>query len=252
MLFEHLLLLRSSDEPTHPRHDRSWRAIASWLAMAYAERGPGADDARQETLVTLFRSVSGMRAESPAQAASWLLTIVRRKHVDALRAAQRDPVTLALRAEPRTPDVPSPLERLPAEALERLPAEDGAGQLAQVVATVLEHVHAHLEETVKNPSKRLLRATQARATMLRLVYEEDADAIAEALDHGEPIPRNRIYKWIERGRPTVLAALERWEQNLDGQDDPAGAVIGVFRELVEARRADAGVPRPNRRRKEPG
>ncbi len=246
LLFEHLLLLRDAEDPTHPRHDKSWREVSRWLALAHPSRTQDAEDARQEAMASLIRYIGGMRAESPVQAAKWLMTIVRRKHVDVARASARDPVTKALRAEPRGPDATPLLDRIASDPQSR----DGAPALARVVNLALEHVQAFLEETVRNPGKRLLRAAQARATLLRLVYEQDAEAIVEALDYGEPIPKDRLYKWVERGRPTVLAALDRWEGSLqdEGDGETMLPVIEALRELVGKRRADAGQPRPGRRR----
>lgn len=245
LLFEHLVALRDAENALHPRHDRSWREVSRWLEQAYPGRAEGIEDARQEALASLFRNVGGMRAESPLQAAKWVMTIVRRKRVDAIRLAGRDPVLKALRAEPSGPDARPLLERIAAEDA----AVDGAAHLDRVVTTALEHVRRALEETVPNAAKRLLRFTQAQAALLRLVCEEDADAIAGALDHGEPVSRDRVYKWIERGRPVVLQGLARWERSL-GEDERGdeAPVIAVLREFVEERRADIGVPRPERRK----
>ncbi len=245
LLFEHLVALRDAENPTHPRHDRRWREVSRWLEQAYPGRAEGTEDARQEALASLFRNVGAMRAEGPLQAAKWVMTIVRRKRVDSIRLSGRDPVLSALRAEPRGADARPLLERIAAED----PGADGAALLDRVVSTALEHVRGALEETVPNAQKRLLRFTQAQATLLRLVCEEDAAAIEDALGHGEPLTRDRLYKWVERGRPVVLLGLDRWERSLeeDEREDEA-PVIAVLRELMEERRADVGVPRPERRR----
>ena len=95
-LFEHLVALRDSTHPLDPAHGHRWRAIDDWMSRAF----PGADeDARQNALIGLMRHVGTMRAEAPLQAAKWVSTILRRKHVDHIRARDRDPVRSALRAE---------------------------------------------------------------------------------------------------------------------------------------------------------
>jgi hypothetical protein len=245
LLFEHLVTLRDAEDATHPRHDRRWREISAWLERAYPGRAEGVEDARQEALASLVRNVAGMRAEGPLQAAQWVMTIVRRKRVDAIRLSARDPVLTAMRAEPRGSDTRPLLERIAGEESEG----DRAAHVARVVSTTLEHVRKALEDTVPSPAKRLMRATQAQAALLRLVCEEDAEAIGDALSHGEPVTRDRVYKWIERGRPVVLMGLERWQESLDEDEREEGMlVIAVLRELVEERRADIGLPRPERRK----
>ncbi len=238
-LYEHLCLLRDADEPTHPRHAASWRVVSRWLAQAYPGTRRELEDARQEALVSLMRSVKTMRAEGPLQAAKWVGIILRRKRIDLARANVHDPIEQALRAEPKGEHASAPIDRLEA----REPLDPGA--IPELVDVVLEQVHRALEESETNAAKRQLRRTQAQAALLRLVLDEDADAIAAALDHGEPLSKERIYKWVERGRPVVCLGLDRWER--DGDPD-AARVIAVLRETMDERRADAGVPRPERRK----
>lgn len=251
-LFEELCALRDAADPTDPRHEPRWRRVADWLERAFAGTSAEDEDARQETLISLFRNVSRMQAEAPPQAAKWVATILRRKRVDALRARATDPVREGLKAAPARPDATGPLDRLEADDAPTLtPA-----MLESLVSTVLEHVHRELEETVRSAAKRQLRRTQAQATLLRLVCGWDAEAIVAALDHGEPVSKDRLYKWIERGRAPVRAGLERWERTADEdeREDHVRPVVEVLREIVEDRRADAGKPRPRRRKRpeEPG
>jgi len=118
-----------------------------------------------------------------------------------------------------------------------------------VVELVLGHVHRALEAGTFSAAKRQLRRTQAHAAVLRLVCEWDGDAIIEALDHGEPLTKARVYKWVERGRAPVREGLDRWAATADGEEI---VLIEVLRELIDARRADAGRPRPERRRSSGG
>lgn len=239
-LYEHLSALRDAADPTDPRHDRRWREVRRWLEQVYGREG---EDVLQEVLASLIRHVGGMRAQTPREAASWVLKIARRKRIDAFRAQARDPVGKALRDERARPDAPYPLEQVAADE------SPDARLLEETVTMVLEHVDEALRETVPNAAKRLLRRTQAEATLLRLVYDQDAEAIAASLRYGEPLSRDRIYKWIERGRTYVLAGLEHWERVVEEDDRPdALRVIAVLREILVQRRADAGVPRPTRRR----
>lgn len=246
--YEHLSVLRDAEDPSAPEHAQRWREIARWLEQAFPGTRRETDDARQEALISLLRHVRSMRAEGPLQAAKWVATIVRRKRVDVLRMRTRDPVASALATEPRSEDVTPFVDRLAAES----GAPHDPRALSALVTTILDHAHRALEETEKSAVKRQLRRTQAHATLLRLVCDADADAIASALDHGEPVTKDRIYKWIERGRAVVLLGLDRWERTAaEDERDEVVPVIAIVREQVEERRADAGVPRPDRRKDRP-
>lgn len=239
------MALRDATDACGPRFERRWREVARWLEQAFPGHAPDAEDARQEALISLMRHVGAMRAESPLQAVKWVSTIVRRKRLDALRARGRDPVHEALARAPRGVDDPSPLERLVADEERALDPRE----VERLVTTVLEHVHRALEETEPNALRRQLRRTQAHAALLRLVRGADADAIATALEQGEPIGRDRVHKWVERGRPVVALGLERWARVARADErEEIEPVIAALRQLVQERRADAGVPRPDRRR----
>jgi hypothetical protein len=247
-LYEHLVALRDAADACDPRHEWRWRAVSRWLAEAFPGQGRGTDDARQEALISLVRNVRSMRAEGPLQVAKWVSTIVRNKRVDSLRARRRDPVHEALAREPRGEESLSPLELLATE-------DAGApepGALERLVTATLEQVHRALEESEPNALKRQLRRTQAQATLLRLVCDADAEAIASALEQGEPLGKDRIYKWVERGRATVELGLARWERSAHPDErDEIAPVIAALRELVQTRRADAGLARLERRRESP-
>lgn len=246
-LFEHLCALRDADDPTAAAHEPHWRGVDGWIRRAFPGTSSEIEDARQEVLIRVLRNVGRMRADVPAQAAGWVRMIMRRRRVDALRARAHDAVREGLREEGRRR---SDATRL----VEQLEADDARGltpaMLETLVSTVLHHVHRALEATVPSAQKRQLRRTQAQAALLRLVCGWDADAIRSALDHGEPISNERLYKWVERGRGPVDEGLDRWLAEATDDPDVAG-VVGVLRELVGERRADAGVPRPERRRDRP-
>ncbi|MCC6877700.1 MAG: hypothetical protein IT378_25550 [Sandaracinaceae bacterium] len=247
-LFDALCALRDAADPSASEHRARWRTIARWLEQAFAGASAEHDEARQATLISLLRHVHELRAESPLQAAKWVAVIHRRKRVDLARRRAADPVHGALRHERAQ-------ERGDARGalIDRVAAEESlAGDPAlieQVVERVLFHVARDLEETERNAAKRLLRATQAQACLLRVVHEADAGAIAAALDVGEPLTKERIYKWVERGRPVVLAAIARWEREAEPEDrEHVAEVARALREIVEERRADAGIARPARRK----
>ena len=246
-LFEHLCALRDAQDPAAPVHEPHWRGVEGWIRRAFPGTSTEIEDARQEVLISVLRNVGRMRADVPAQAAGWVRMIMKRKRVDALRARAHDAVREGLIEENR--------RRADATRLvEQLEADDAPGltpaMLESLVTTVLHHVHRALEGSVSSAVKRQLRRTQAQAALLRLVCGWDADAIREALDHGEPISNERLYKWVERGRGPVDEGLDRWLAEA-GDDPDVGGVVDVLRELVGERRADAGKPRPKRRRDRP-
>lgn len=243
--------LRAADDPFERRHDAAWRVIEEWLRGTFPGTTPEIQDARQETLITIARSVGGMEARVPLQAAKWVSTIHKRKRVDGLRARVRDPVHLGLeRGRRREGDEERP------RLVERLEAGDegalDAGAIERILATIEEHVEAHLATLEKSDARRHLLRQQARATLHRVLLGADVAELAATLDlasdaPGEPVARDRVYKWVERGRPIVLAGLDRWVAE-QGDGSVAADVAAVVRELIEARRSDAGRPRPERRK----
>ncbi|AKF04865.1 hypothetical protein [Sandaracinus amylolyticus] len=244
-LFAALIALRDAEDPLARRHDVHWRAVDAWLRETWPAGGADADEARQETLLAIARNVRTMEASVPLQAAKWVSTIHRRKKVDGFRMRKRDPVQRGLDRGSESEDATPLLDRLEGDAGGDL---DG-NALERVLATIEDHVEAELQATEPNAASRHLKRMQARATLHRAVLEADFDAIAAALDAGEPLTRDRVYKWVERGRPWVLAGLDRWVRE-SGEGSTASDIAAAVRELVSARRADAGRPRPSRRRGE--
>ena len=192
-------------------------------------------------MISLVRNVGRMQAEAPLQCAKWVSTILKRKRIDTLRVMASDPVRQGLKREPVGADSTPLLDRIHSDGHPSLtPAV-----LESLVTLVLNHVHRAIDDSTPSASKRQLRRTQSQATLLRLVCGWDAEAIAEALDYGEAIGKDRIYKWVERGRAPVRLGLDRWAQTAEGEEV---AVIEVLREMTDDRRADAGQPRPDRRK----
>ncbi|MGF1468268.1 MAG: hypothetical protein ACFCGT_19270 [Sandaracinaceae bacterium] len=236
-LFRELVALRAAKDPADPAHHARWRRVAAWLAEAFGGRRPEDEDARQETLIALLRHVGTMRAESPRQAAKWVATIHRRKRVDRARRRTVDPVDRALAS---STDPGASVDRVAAPA----GPEGGIEAVAAVLSAALEHVDLALADGPEPASPRALRRLQAEATLLRRVHGASLDAIAELLEVGEPLSKDRLAKWVERGRPVVERGLARWAE----APDAAPEVLATLRALVGRRRADAGQPRPGRRK----
>jgi len=247
-LFDALSALRDAGDPFDRRHDAAWRVIDAHLRASFPGDGADADEARQETLIAIGRGVTSMSATVPLQAAKWIVTIHRRKIVDHVRARKRDPAHRGLDRDAESPLV----DRL--EADDRRPL--GPAAIARVIATVEEEVDGYLAETEPSPAERQLRRIQARAALHRHVLEADLEDLLRVLEadapgrDAGPLGRDRIYKWVERGRPIVVAALDRWASRCGEGSIEAGIAVAV-REIVEARRVDAGKPRPDRRKGTP-
>lgn len=234
-LYDALDALRRSEEPFDPRNDAAWRVIASWARGRAATRDRHHDDVVQETLLAIARSVREMEASSPRQAAKWATIILRRKQIDVLRQDAIDAVARGL-GEGEAP-------------LDAIAADEPA-----VPTTLLDAQHRRIEEVVlqaieAEPSAtvRLTRRSMARAAIYRFVMELEPEAIEARLALVEPIGKERLYKWIERGRALVADAMRGWAAACPDESD-VQAISGVVIELVEARRADAGKPRPQRRK----
>lgn len=236
--------LRQAPNVGEPRHHGAWRAVMAFLRQ---DDPRGSEDARQETIINVVRAVSSFKGHSPGEAVRWLRTVHRHRTFDGWRVEGRNPLRDTLERAPRDSDHETPpLENVPAP--EPTHREHAAGALAHTSDLVFARLEAQLENHGVSASKRLLRRLQARAAWLRLVHEEDAPAIEAALaPHAAP-SRDALYKWIERGRAVLLDVADAWLAELDGDDSDARLVPEVLRQLVEVRRADAGVARPARRK----
>jgi len=238
LLYETLDVLRHSDDPFASVHGARWRVIEGWVRARHRHDQQGdRDDVIQETLLAIGRNVVRMDATTPAAAAKWASIILRRKHVDAIRGRMRRSDRDARggpAGEEELDQIEGPPPPVPPELL-----EDRHDRIEAVVL-------AYIEEEVQAPLQRVTRRAQARACLHRLVRDLDIDEVDARLRLPDPISKERLYKWIERGRPTVAAAMRAWTQATP-DDDEVRAMAQVVIELVETRRADAGKPRPERR-----
>lgn len=239
-LYETLDALRRSDDPFAPSHELRWRWLLRWV-KARSQRAAGSasrDDIEQETLIAIGRHVRTMEATTPLGAAKWVSIILRRKHVDSVRDEATDPARTGLS---RSPDE-GPLDDLPADE-----PSPPAAVLADRHARMEQEILAFVEHGDASALARVTQRAQARAAFYRLVLELDAEGVEARLRLPDPVGKDRLYKWIERGRPLVADAMRAWAAR-HPDDDEIAALAKVVIELVEDRRADAGKPRPGRRR----
>jgi hypothetical protein len=228
-LFGALCVLRDAANPFARELAAEWRAIDAWVRGCAWHAFRDHDDVHQRTLLAIAENVRGMRATTPSQAAAWVSSVVRRKRIDASRFQGRDLAWKGMREQPFDGD---PFSRIAAP--EDRPTLDAEAVIALLEQRIAEHV-----SRTARPTSKGVALMQGRAAIRRLVLEDDADEIAAAL--GVEVSRDCLYKWTERGRAVVLAALDAWQ-------DAPGELVPFVRAAMWERRADAGTPRPERRR----
>jgi DNA-directed RNA polymerase specialized sigma24 family protein len=248
-----------SAEAMRAEHD-AWDTIARHVEQLC----PREPDVAQDALVTVVRSISRFRGSSAGEALQWLGSIVRSRRLDAAAKRSRDPVTLALRAKGAREDDDrvDPLESVapfdgPGAAgatAEGVEVEALRADLERVRELVFGVLATQLREASIAPHRALVRERQARVCWLSIVERAGSDAILASLGPDAPT-RATLYKWVERGRPTLLAALRHARRavtvdpHAQGPMDQEPGLQGVLLALearVAARRADAGLERPAR------
>jgi DNA-directed RNA polymerase specialized sigma24 family protein len=235
-LYEALDALRRSEDPFDSRHDGVWRVLVDWVRARTRQGERRRDDVVQETLLAIARHVHQMDAATPRQAARWASIILRRKHIDLARTDATDAVAQGLsEGDAALDSAQSPEPAPPPELLE--------AHQRRIEEVVLRHI----EHGEPSASVRLTRRSMARAALYRLVLDLEPEAVEARLALPEPVGKDRLYKWIERGRAIVAEAMRAW-MAAHPEEPEILAISDVVIELVEARRADAGKPRPERRR----
>jgi DNA-directed RNA polymerase specialized sigma24 family protein len=175
-----------------------------------------------------MESMGTLRATSPASAAAWLRTVCRNQRVDAHRARHlgRD----------------APFEEGSANASTGEPAP--SVELAErVLDAFVARIDAYLATASFRPDWRARRRVQGVVALRRLALEETLPEIAQRL--GLDVSSDLLTKWVERGRAVILATIAH-----DRVHEPDVAdFFAPLQELALERRADAGRPRPGRRRR---
>lgn len=155
-----------------------------------------ADDCYQETWVAALRAYPRLRDADNLR--GWLLTIARRKAIDAIRARRRAAAHLA---SPPAPGIPAGAE---VSTVRRTGQATGAGagvcvaelagaDEADLIAERLSH--GELWPTVKT-----LPAKQRLAVALRYVLDADYPTIASTLGVSVPAARRNVHEGLKRLR----------------------------------------------------
>lgn len=231
---------RLRDAARGVRRDRTreladWRVVDAFVRRNRAAMGEDGDDIAQDALIAIARHVGTLDAEDPGAVVAWVTRIVRHKKIDRIRR----------RAIERKQLEPSTGETSAVDLLER---DDGGPideqALGRLVEAVEEGLIAYVATLRLAPAEAHLRRLQARATLHR-VLGESVPELRAILALDESVTTERLWKWIERGRPTLDATLERL---IAAHEGDAAAVFEALREALHVRRADAGIARPSRRK----
>jgi DNA-directed RNA polymerase specialized sigma24 family protein len=212
-----------------------WRRVESFVRRSRAAVGHDGDDVVQDALFSIAKHVGELEAADAASAVSWATRIVRHKKIDLARARARE----GERAEPREGEM---------SAVDLLERDDGSlvddRALAVLTEVVEEAIVRKFDLQIASPTERLLKRTQARATLHR-VLGADRRELRDLLGLEPSVSDDRLHKWVERGRPLLASVLEGLEWDHEGD---ARAMFVALREAALARRIDAGLARPDRRK----
>lgn len=213
------------------------RSLSRWLDARFGG-DPLHADARQETLLKVFRSAPRCRADSPRSAERWVRTVYENAQTDLWRKKPK------LRDPSRVEEGPSP----------SLVLDDHVERMTAARDEFFDLLDAHLDATFSTPPERANARRRAEVAWLRHVEGLAAPDIRSALiAQGEDVPSDAaLYKWVERGRERVLlpfldGLLE--EGRAEGLSEPVEAIAReLLAVLLDARRADTGKARPSRRK----
>lgn len=191
-------------------------------------------DARQATLLAIHRHAGECDGTTDASVGGWIRRIARRKKIDEARRQRAGRFVALVGGE--------------GEELE-LPSAGGAGlalaedHVAETLAEVEASLDRLLEARHASPAARIVPRAQARARLYRTLGLSLPE-IVEALGMPEPVTDATLSKWIERGLPLLVEAIEAWAAEAPHREALAEGLIA----RVEARRADAGKARPQRKK----
>jgi DNA-directed RNA polymerase specialized sigma24 family protein len=242
--FDALQRLKLADDLGDPKLEGAWREVDRTLGV-FAERArPGLSsdrhDARQITLLRVHRAVHRLEAREPASALAWLRTIYDRVLVDLLRQQKR---RRELFDAPSEGSARSIVDELPAAEAEdpRIHDVESLAPFEAALFDVVEDLAARLR-----PQHRALSLVKAQLAYRRYVRQEPMEALhADAGD----VSKDVLYQWLRRGRVQVLLpAVVAWRGTLDPESAEHAFAVELERLLEDADRADAGRPRPARRK----
>jgi DNA-directed RNA polymerase specialized sigma24 family protein len=122
--------------------------------------------------------------------------------------------------------------------------DDQAALLEDLLDRARGEVDERIADSGKSAEHRQSASNYAEATLMARIRNMDSKEIAREL--GVPDTKSdTIAKWVERGRPWVLDALDALATDSAAEEAQA---LAKLRDLVAKLRKDAGVARPDRKR----
>ncbi len=218
------------------------RALESFVARGPMGASADKNDARQQAILQVFRSVRTLEAKTPAAAVAWLKKIYQNKLRDIVRRQRRRREILG---QDRDDDRPaSGVDEMAAPEPVDPRIHDPAA-LAPFEEALWEAVDDFVQS--KRQAHRASAFANAQLAYRWWIDEAPMDALhADA----EGVTRETLYQKLRRGRVDVLLpAIEAWLAGLAPDEPERAYAAGLVKLLNEADRADAGKPRPDRRKK---
>lgn len=229
---EALLELRAAPDRRAPELAPAWAAIYRTARRMVLHVPAGIrEDACQTALLETVRSLDAMRASHPAEAVSWLQRVCYARAIDVHRVER-------FHYRSRSGQDGRPFDA------DELAGEQPGMVSGPILREVWRAIRPHLAELCladRNPG---LRAAQAGACFLINVAELSVRETAETLQ-APGASADMISQWSLRGRPILLLAIAAWRRETVGELEEM--IAERVRELAAERRADVGVPRPERR-----
>lgn len=225
----------------HANAGKAWRAVHRVVDQEIRARRAtqDIDDVRQEVSIRLLLAQNTFNSDHDNVATAFIRKVTRNVVIDRKRHAQRRPQALPFRDGDR-----NPVDTLPAPD----PASDVTADLEAaselLIDRMLGEVDLLIEQSGVNATRRELMRLQAHARVLSCVRDKGSQEIAHAL--GAPDVSNAcIQKWVERGLPILLQALERLAKTAEPDER---RVLENVTQAIAKRRTDAGKTRETRRK----
>ncbi len=208
-LFAAFEVVRAHEDPSHPDAASAWTSVYRWIRERCGRDG----DLHQETLLAVIRHRKHCEATEALAVAKWISVIYSRKRIDSFRRAKHDRALVSL-DEKISDDGPVRSETI----AQNVSAPHADGLLAAFVETTTAALLNDCASDLSAERRTYLR-TQIRLALLRELLDYDLqDLLLEVpailLDNA-PLKSDRIYKWVERGRTTLLSWLRKPPRDLD-------------------------------------
>lgn len=198
------------------------------------------DDVQQEVAIKLLTARKRFVGETDAAAYAYIRRVTRHVVIDRIRRDKVRPRPQTWRIGDRDPL--DQLASLPTDHAD--PTADLEAAAEQLLDRLLSEVDVLIEQSGKQPTARELSRLQAHARVLSRIHGKPTQEIAAAI--GRPdASKASVEKWVERGLPLLMTALDRLPVDDTGN---GRLVMDNLRGALSKRRTDAGKSRQSRRK----